>query len=139
MVRASLYEKDINQKTLQISKLESKLTALKKNPYYNKYIVVDYINKNTGHLNYAVLYEYLNQLRKNLLSEFKQFKVNRLVLQVQPEKITIKTAVPNYDVIYKSWGMIDKLSNQVFVKKINISEFKNINNTVNFNIGLQTK
>lgn len=139
MVRASLYEKDINQKTLQISKLESKLTALKKNPYYNKYTMVDYINKNVSNLNYAVLYEYLNQLRKNLLSEFKQFKVNRLILQVQPEKITIKTAVPNYDVIYKSWGMIDKLSNQVFVKKINISEFKNVNNTVNFNIDLQTK
>jgi len=139
MIRASLYEKDINQRTLQINELENKLSNLKKNDYYNKYVMMDYIYKDANNLNYVTLYEYLNQLRNRLLSDFRQFNVNRFILQVQPGKVIIKTTVPNYDIVYKSWWMIDKLSSQVFVKKLNIFEFRNVNNVINFNIQILTK
>ena len=138
-VRASTYEKDINKKTLEINNLEKKLADLENDDDYKRYLMMKDIYKHSNHLNYAVLYEYLNQLRNKLLSSFRQFNVNRFILEVQPDKVLIKTATPNYNVVYKSGWMIDNLSKQVFVDKINIAEFRSIDGVINFNISLQTK
>jgi len=138
-VRASFYEKDINQKILEINKVEKNLADLKNNPEYKKYMMMEILDKKVNHINYAVLYEYLNKLKDKLLSNFRQFNVNRFDLEVQPWKVIIKTAIPNYNVIYKSGGMIDSLSKQVFVRNLNISEFRSINSVINFTITLDTK
>ena len=138
-VRATMYEKDINKKILEINQVDAKLANLQQDGDYKKYLMMEEIYKNTNHLNYAILYEYLNQLRNKLLSSFKKFRVNRFSLEVQPGKVIIRTATPNYNVIYQSWWMIDKLSKQVFVDKLNISEFRTVNGTIDFNINIKTK
>jgi len=138
-IKANLYEKSLNQKSLEMNNIEKKLASLKNNSAYKKYITMEVLNKKVNHINYAVLYEYLNQLKKKLWSSFRQFNVNRFNLEVQPWKVIIKTAIPNYNVIYTSGGMIDSLSNQIFVKNLNISEFSSINKLINFTITLETK
>jgi len=138
-VRASFYAKDINQKVLEINKVDQKLTNLKNNPEYKRYMMMEVLDKKVSHINYAVLYEYLNKLKDKLLLNFRQITVNRFDLEVQPGKVIIKTATPNYNVIYKSGGMIDSLSKQVFVRNLNISEFRSINSVINFTITLDTK
>ena len=99
----------------------------------------DYILKENEITNYVALYEYLNQVKNAILKDLKNYHISRFILAIKPEEITIDTTLPNYEVLYTSWGMINLISKRDFVKQIEANSFRNVPNGINVKLKIRTK
>jgi len=139
IIRWKWYEKDINKEVLTINDIRKQIQTAKLSKEYKIYQMWDYILKENEITNYVALYEYLNQVKNAILKDLKNYTISRFILAIKPEEITIDTTLPNYEVLYTSWGMINLISKRDFVKQIEANSFRNVPNGINVKLKIRTK
>lgn len=134
---------DIWKKSVDISKLDEKISIYKKKDVYKKYEMANIILLKENNTNYVALYQYLNKIKNDLFKTMKDAKqkwFSRFKLVVNKWDVSIDTAVPDYKYLYNNtWWLYTLLENKSFITKINVNTYKTQNNMIYFNVKLKTK
>ena len=134
---------DIWKKSIDISKLDEKISIYKEKYVYKKYEMANIILSKENNTNYVALYQYLNKIKNDLFKTMKDAKqkwFSRFKLVVNKWDISIDTAVPDYKYLYNNtWWLYTLLENKSFITKINVNSYKTQNNMIYFNVKLKTK